>query len=1027
MPEHWFGKENTVLDKCNDSDIICTNKMDVNKIDYNFHSYPLVKPSENINKLFDELQLKNPFQLLDSCPSGLETAVWYMGKHGLNWTRGFPVVDTGFSGYAGEAHTSICDHSGKLLFYTNNNEIYNSMHQIMDNGSINSPFGYAGASSTMNLVLLQPGSDSLYWIFYPGQITDYTDTFAKKLRYAVIDMSLNGGLGKVILKHQTMIDTSSERVEGIRHCNGKDWWIIGQNAITQEFTVWNLDQTGLSLNGKMNSGVVNNFDYRYALRGYLKSSHSGSIIAEVTHGDRSKPNPIEIHRFDPSTGTISGGVVLNLNLIGEFVNGAEFSPDDTKLYITGSKIWQVDLSDWDTAAINKSLVLISAQAGRNTGAPVLGPNGKIYITTFSSIHTFLYTIEKPNLKGLACDFRLFGFNLGAGSGLGAPHFAQGIQFPYRLYTRGPYEFCADTTVRYVLTDPCPHPDLVWQLPDGGIITRHNGDTIDVYFAKPGYKRVIAAYPTACGYKNDTLKIKVNNCNCTPNFTWLLRDSLICSGSEARFKFSSNAESVFINGNLLSADSFKINSLSNDTCLNLHIHFAEFCDSTASVCISTKKQKEVRYDSLWFCRGDTLVIAGNTYNSDTLLSIIQPGPSGCDSISYLQLLTYPVVNQTEHTKWICPGDSILVNFQWYKDSVQVQQNYSDKHGCDSMHTIYIKLHPVQQVNSFDHVMCKGDSVFFSGVWFTDSLHKQIQYQDQNGCDSIWQLNIQYYPQQIPDTTVYEICPGDSVLVQGKWRHDTILLESEYQNHFGCDSTHWSVIRLKHVPQQQNFEFYLCPGDSIFIANAWVNTEASWTSRKQNQGTCDSVFNYAVKWYEEVLVDVASEHQIEEGDSLTLDPYYSFNVSKVSWSPDKGIDCVNCPKPKVSPTGDTKYYVQVTDENGCMFTDSILIRVNKKTREPYIPNSFSPNGDNINDRWMPVMEHGRGTIEQMQVFDRWGNQVFECKNTKVSTQDCRSWDGTALGKKCQPGVYVYQIIWRDTKGVLYKKVGDVNLFL
>jgi len=103
----------------------------------------------------------------------------------------------------------------------------------MDNGDLYFPDGTGGRSSTMNLILNLPGSDSLYWFFYPDQITDNTDTFAKKLRYAVIDMSLNGGLGKVILKHQIMLDTSSERVEGIRHCNGKDWWIIGQNAITE--------------------------------------------------------------------------------------------------------------------------------------------------------------------------------------------------------------------------------------------------------------------------------------------------------------------------------------------------------------------------------------------------------------------------------------------------------------------------------------------------------------------------------------------------------------------------------------------------------------------------------------------------------------------------------------------------------------------------------------------------------------------------------------------------------------------------
>lgn len=967
----------------------------------------------------------------DSCLSGFETSIWYMGKHGLNWNKGFPAVDTGFSGYAGEAHTSICDRYGNLLFYTNNNEIYNSVHQVMDNGIIDSPFGFAGASSTMNLVLPQPGSDSLYWVFYPGQITDQTDTFAKKLRYAVIDMSQNGGLGKVIIKHQILMDTSSERVEGIRHCNGKDWWIIGQNAITEQFNVWLLNQNGLSLNGKMNSGVVNNIKPSFALVGYLKSSHSGALIAEATGGydevNRIFLNSIELHRFDPASGTIYGGIQLSLNLFNEFIYGADFSSNDTKLYFTSSKIWQIDLNVLDTTMINKSLVMISDQLGRNTGSPVLGPDGRIYLTTFFDGSGYLYTINKPNEKGLACDYQLNGFYLGEKSGIGAPHFAQGLQFPYRLSAHGPYEFCADTTVRYVLNDPCSHPDLQWQLPDGGVITSQNGDTIDVYFSNPGYKRVIAAYPTPCGYKSDTLKIQVNNCNCKPAFEWMQKDTLICSGTAARFKFRSNADSIFVNGNLLTSDSFVINALDWDTCLSVNIHFAEFCDSSLSLCIYTRKQAAIQRDSIWFCPGDTLYIASRPYVSDTLLPFTHQDQSGCDSISYLQLLTYPPVSSSKEHVWICPGDSVLIGQQWYKDSSDIVQIYLDRQGCDSIHTLHLRRYLAQQINVFDHTMCRGDSVWFAGQWYRDILQKELIYQDVHGCDSTWKLNIKYFTPSVPDTIVYQICPGDSVWVQGRWIYDTTRLESRFQNQFGCDSTLWSIIRYKQIPKEQNLEFSLCPGDSIYLTNQWVKAEMNWTIRKQNQGICDSVFNYRTKWYKDVEVDVWSEQVIEEGDSLTIDPFYSSNVRWVLWSPPNGLSCINCLKPKASPAKDTKYYVQASDDNGCTTIDSILIRVNKKEREPYVPNSFSPNGDNINDLWGPVLDEDRGSIEQIQVFDRWGNQLFECRNFGPNSKGCQPWDGSFEGKKCLPGVYVYQIIWRNASGILQKKVGDLSLIL
>ena len=206
---------------------------------------------------------------LSQCPSGLETSVWYMGKNGLNWNTGNPGVDSGFAILAGEAQTSTYDRTGKLLFYSANNNIYNANHQLMKNGNLR-PYG--GSSSTMNLILNHSDSAHLYYYIYPDQITDQLDTFEKKLRYSLIDMRAEGGTGEVIFKNRILMDTSSERVEGIRHCNGKDWWIIGQNAINERFWVWKLDNNGIDIINPtiQSSGKINNIDRKFALIGYLK-------------------------------------------------------------------------------------------------------------------------------------------------------------------------------------------------------------------------------------------------------------------------------------------------------------------------------------------------------------------------------------------------------------------------------------------------------------------------------------------------------------------------------------------------------------------------------------------------------------------------------------------------------------------------------------------------------------------------------------------------------------------------------------
>ncbi|MBK9109871.1 MAG: gliding motility-associated C-terminal domain-containing protein [Saprospiraceae bacterium] len=246
--------------------------------------------------------------------------------------------------------------------------------------------------------------------------------------------------------------------------------------------------------------------------------------------------------------------------------------------------------------------------------------------------------------------------------------------------------------------------------------------------------------------------------------------------------------------------------------------------------------------------------------------------------------------------------------------------------------------------------------------------------------------------LPDTNRYEICPGDSIQLNGQWIYDTLKIESHYQNQNGCDSVHRTIVSYKSIPQEKNLQYFICQGDSIYIANAWIKEEMNWTIRKQNQSSCDSVFHYQIKWYDEIHVDVLNELQIDEGDSLVLDPYYSSNVNQVNWSPSTGLSCTNCLRPKVSPPKDTKYYITVQDDNGCTAIDSILIRLIKKEKELYVPNSFSPNGDNLNDRWGPVLEEGNGMVESIKVFDRWGNLVYECSGLQIKNGLCAKWDGS-----------------------------------
>jgi gliding motility-associated-like protein len=85
---------------------------------------------------------------------------------------------------------------------------------------------------------------------------------------------------------------------------------------------------------------------------------------------------------------------------------------------------------------------------------------------------------------------------------------------------------------------------------------------------------------------------------------------------------------------------------------------------------------------------------------------------------------------------------------------------------------------------------------------------------------------------------------------------------------------------------------------------------------------------------------------------------------------------------------------------------------------IPNSFTPNGDGINDQFLVKAMWDVEEFE-LYVYERGGNLVFKSKNIE------EGWDGTYLGIEIHSGVYAYFIIYKDSKGNKVKTKGTLNL--
>lgn len=122
---------------------------------------------------------------------------------------------------------------------------------------------------------------------------------------------------------------------------------------------------------------------------------------------------------------------------------------------------------------------------------------------------------------------------------------------------------------------------------------------------------------------------------------------------------------------------------------------------------------------------------------------------------------------------------------------------------------------------------------------------------------------------------------------------------------------------------------------------------------------------------------------------------------SWTPTTGVSNPHAQTTTATVSETTVYQVKVTD-GICEKSDTVKV-ITLVTlcdnRYVFVPNAFSPNGDNQND--ILYVRSAIATTIEFRVFDRWGELIFESENTNDG------WDGTFRGRKVDPDVYDYYL--------------------
>jgi gliding motility-associated-like protein len=290
------------------------------------------------------------------------------------------------------------------------------------------------------------------------------------------------------------------------------------------------------------------------------------------------------------------------------------------------------------------------------------------------------------------------------------------------------------------------------------------------------------------------------------------------------------------------------------------------------------------------------------------------------------------------------------------------------GCDSITTLNLTIIPSPTLIDMDTAGC--GSVMFEGQIYYNATVLKDTLKTQYGCDSICRrINIAVYPSQIVYKTIDTFGCGQLTFEGINYRESTTL-NNHYTGIHGCDS----LDRTVHI-SIEDFKLNL-------------------------------TFDPAEPYSGEIIhfvTEANTDYSIESWQPLSLFKEQHFKEQNI---------IARLPS-TVIVTGKSA--------NGCTDSATISYPVLPLQYNVFIPNSFTPNGDGLNDYFFPLFYMKRAyRINRLQIFDRWGKSIYN------STGNGIKWNGNYLnGSPADAGTYHYLIVVKFVDGKEEAFKGDITL--
>ncbi|MCF8239487.1 MAG: gliding motility-associated C-terminal domain-containing protein [Saprospiraceae bacterium] len=175
---------------------------------------------------------------------------------------------------------------------------------------------------------------------------------------------------------------------------------------------------------------------------------------------------------------------------------------------------------------------------------------------------------------------------------------------------------------------------------------------------------------------------------------------------------------------------------------------------------------------------------------------------------------------------------------------------------------------------------------------------------------------------------------------------------------------------------------------------------------------------------LTLDAGPDREASVGDLINLSVQSNLALQQVQWASKDVLACPTCTTTLLGPLTESQT-VQVSgwSVDGCPGSDQINVLVKSRIKV-FIPNSFSPNDDGINDFFTVYSDEDEIVVRNLAIYDRWGNALFSQSDLPVNDPSA-GWDGRFRGDRLDPGVYVYVVEIEFPDGSLQLFKGDIAI--